>query len=129
MNYTIQDYQNVIDLTADPKLEQYIKMDELIAHCEAKIRELSKPKPKMYRCIKEIQGYIWETGAEVTEHAKVYGISPPELPFHFELIPEPVKLGPITWEGLIDIILKCNWGTYSSTAEAIVERIKSDHNL
>ena len=126
MKYTKEEYETALAIYQNEYQTSGVTFKYFI---ENTIAKLSKPKPKMYRCIKEIQGYIWETGAEVTEHAKVYGISPPELPFHFELITEPVKEEPITWEGLIDIMLKCNWGTYSSTAEAIVKRIKSDHNL
>ena len=128
MSLTAQDYQNA--LTINREFDGVVRYETYRDFLSRRALELSNPEPKFkqYRCINNSYPFLkYIKGAVNIVAGTEYDYS--LFPFHFELIPEPVKEEPITWEGLIDIMLKCNWGTYSSTAEAIVKRIKSDHNL
>lgn len=132
MNYTIQDYQNAQSISSD-WMEDRNALADFGDYCDAKAAELSKPKQKLYKCIKSVPFQIWKIGDKISNHATFNGISVSELPFHFELIEEPVSIELINLPQVVadlDRIIKTVYDKDMFKEVCLLnKRIKQEHDL
>lgn len=88
-------------MVSDTRAQMLFSMDDPFQkYCEIKVKELSEPALKWYKCIKEIPACdIFKSDSSYLGDDVIKGFYVSELPFHFELIPEPVEIEPKrTWD-------------------------------